>query len=268
MSPKISNLQLNEEMEDLLLEEGGSSIHEFLGPSKDFFTNKVANFALDNCHISPHIQNSPQKNFEQEAYKLEEEDSVDSFELQIENNKLKFLEETNDSSNKPKFPLFQFDDDTEEKEPHFLEELEEVSMLCFRDDISVDSSLQNPQKKTQDSQLLGKRQFLLFIEDEEQGQVETLRLKKCQIQTKQQETLISEQVMDKNCSEFQDKMIREELAHAKGIIQHVLDINSGLKDVNSGMAQMGQPKTQFNRFRSKSFSVPNSGKIFDFMKNN
>lgn len=317
-SPKILNLELSEPIEEFNLEEEnsesirdfmlsipqrkGSIVSQFLN-SKN--VNNVNNFPnLENCNIDEieKKQNIFDTNFPQniEEIKCEDNVSLDSFEIEIENNKRRENSKETDSStnnnqNKNQILNFPFGNIKKDKWNYgseFLDEFENVSMEAvdenFNDKINQSSFFNNMQCNTavqskNEQTELKKRNFNLFkennIEEERQKFYEPAKITNPFLQKKK---IKPEEDFKINSSnkyikiKDSEKEIENEVNHFKGIVKHLLDVNKGINQNifylqndprKSTISTNSNPMLLRNRSKSFNCSRMNSRPILEFMKN-
>lgn len=315
-SPRISNLVLDEPIEEFNLEEEqDGSIQEFLLNVPQRKGSIVSQFLNSKNNSNNLNETSPQQlefssgatktrgarnnifgNFVDEEIKENDNESIDSFEIEIETNKLKDQSKLTESSTNVndtahnilnyKFGNIRKDDFNYDNE--FLDEFDNVSMECLNDNINerINQSglIPHGRQPTPNSTLM-KRDYQIFIEDEDKNKTIQMKFNLPSSQP------INQHIEDNQYHHEQtnpflahprdkidcEKEINKEVDHFQGIVKHLLDVNKGISNnmfyMNGARKReslmQGNSQELLMRNRSKSFncSMLGSRPILEFMKN-
>lgn len=318
-SPKISNLILNEPIEEFNLEEDqGESLKDFLlnapqrkGSIVSQFLNSKNN--SNNLHeASPHQFEYPLGGKKMGGGKNDmfgecadvdmrenDNESIDSFEIEIETNKLKDQSKLTESSTNIndtahnilnyKFGNIRKDDFNYDNE--FLDEFENVSMKCLDD--TTNERVNHPnmtvyQNQPTHNSILLKRDYQIFIEDEDKDKTTQMKfnLSSCKPQMDKMQNHNDNYQYEQNNPFLADvrnnnidceKELNKEVNHFQGIVKHLLNVNKGISNNMYSMngvkkresLMQGNEQGILMRNRSKSFncSMLSSRPILGFMRN-
>ena len=261
-SPKISNLVLDENIEEFNLEEEEESVKEFImyhsqrkGSIVSQFINSKNSSNIKNTtsNINENLQTTAFKESgikEEEGRDNEEDEedneSIDSFEIEIENNKMREQsKETDSSTNKNtghmissnKLINISFGNikkDEHDYDNEFLDDFDNLSIQCVdeNNEYGINEYINNNKEKNEH---LKKRDFMIFIEDEDINDT-----KKMKIKTKKEKKNNNNEKHEpiknpflaslKNDSEME---IKKEVDHYQGIVKHLLNVNGTIpNDLN------------------------------------
>jgi hypothetical protein len=315
-SPKISNLVLDEPIEEFNLEEEqdesiqdfllnvpqrkGSIVSQFLNSRNNSNNlNETSPYQMEFSSGATKARAGRDNGFGKcadEEIKENDNESIDSFEIEIEANKLKDQSKLTESSTNVndtthnilnyQFGNIRKDDFNYDNE--FLDEFDNVSMECLDDNINerINQSGLLPQApQATPNNILMKRDYKIFIEDEDKDK--TIQMKfnlqpsrpinqhteDHPYQHEQKNPFLAHPRDNIDC----EKEIHKEVDHFQGIVKHLLDVNKGISNnmfymngANKRESLMqGSNQELLMRNRSKSFncSMLGSRPILEFMRN-